>query len=64
MPLAGDARSGDAVVTVANGDILIEAETHLDDIQAIERKAAAKARDLGADPPGAAGRGYAGTTAR
>jgi hypothetical protein len=36
------------VVTVAEGDILIEAETHLHDIQAIERKAAAKARDLGA----------------
>lgn len=48
MPIAGDLRSGDAVVTIAEGDILIEAETRLDDLQAIERKGAAKARDLGA----------------
>lgn len=48
VPIAGDLRSGDAMVTVAEGDVLIEAETRLDDLQAIERKAAAKARDLGA----------------
>ena len=48
MPIVGDLRSGDAMVTVTEGDILIEAETHLDDLQAIERKGAAKARDLGA----------------
>jgi transcriptional regulator with XRE-family HTH domain len=30
------------------GDILVEAETHLGDIQLIERRAAAKARDLSA----------------
>ncbi len=48
VPIAGDLRSGDAMVTVSQGDILIEAETHLADIQAVERKAAAKARDLGA----------------
>jgi transcriptional regulator with XRE-family HTH domain len=48
VPIAGDLRSGDAMVTVANGDVLIEAETRLDDLQAVERKAAAKARDLGA----------------
>jgi hypothetical protein len=47
VPLAGDLRSGDAMVTVADGDILIEAETRLDDLQAVERKTAAKARDLG-----------------
>lgn len=48
VPITGDLRSGDAIVGVGNGDILIEAETHLGDIQAIERKTAAKARDLGA----------------
>jgi len=48
MPIAGDLRSADAIVTVFEGDILIEAETRLDDLQAIERKCAAKARDLGA----------------
>jgi transcriptional regulator with XRE-family HTH domain len=48
VPIAGDLRSGDAMVTVDEGDILIEAETHLDDVQAVERKGAAKARDLGA----------------
>ena len=29
-------------------DVLIEAETHLDDIQLVERRGAAKQRDLGA----------------
>jgi transcriptional regulator with XRE-family HTH domain len=48
VPISGDARSGDAMITVPPGDILIEAETHLDDFQAVERKTAAKARDLGA----------------
>lgn len=36
------------MLTIAEGDILVEAETRLDDLQAIERKGAAKARDLGA----------------
>ena len=48
MPISGDMRSGDAVITVASGDILVEAETRVDDTQAVLRKAAAKARDLGA----------------
>jgi transcriptional regulator with XRE-family HTH domain len=48
VPIAGDLRSGDAMVTVAPGDVLIEAETRIDDVQAVERKGAAKARDLGA----------------
>ncbi|HJP87948.1 MAG TPA: helix-turn-helix transcriptional regulator [Candidatus Limnocylindrales bacterium] len=52
IPITGDLRSGDAVLTVkaADGpaDLLIEAETHLDDIQLVERKSAAKQRDLGA----------------
>jgi transcriptional regulator with XRE-family HTH domain len=48
VPLAGDLRSGDALVTIPAGDILIEAETHASDVQLVERRAAAKARDLGA----------------
>jgi transcriptional regulator with XRE-family HTH domain len=48
MPITGDLRSGDAVISLASGDLLVEAETRIDDIQAVERKAAAKARDLGA----------------
>ena len=48
MPIPGDLRSGDAVITISEGDILVEAETRLNDLQAIERKGAAKARDLGA----------------
>lgn len=52
VPIAGDRRSGDAMQTVAAAyspaDILFEAETHLDDIQLLERRAAAKQRDLGA----------------
>jgi transcriptional regulator with XRE-family HTH domain len=47
VPIAGDRRSGDAVISVANEAILVEAETQLYDIQAIERRAGAKARDLG-----------------
>ena len=48
VPIVGDLRSGDAIVTIAAGDILVEAETHLGDLQALERKGAAKQRDLGA----------------
>lgn len=48
MPIPGDLRSGDVVITIREGDILVEAETRLEDLQAIERKGAVKARDLGA----------------
>lgn len=52
VPIAGDLRAGDAMLDVrgADGpeDILIEAETNLGDLQQIERRAAAKQRDLGA----------------
>ena len=48
VPIAGDLRSGDAVIAIEAGDILVEAETHLGDLQALERKAATKQRDLGA----------------
>lgn len=49
MPITGDLRSGDAVITVQLTDLLVEAETHLGDIQALERRAGAKARDLGVE---------------
>ena len=49
VPISGDMRSGDALVGLPEGDILIEAETRVDDIQAVVRKAASKARDLGAN---------------
>lgn len=48
IPIAGDLRSADAMIEVAGGTILVEAETHLGDVQLVERRTAAKARDLGA----------------
>lgn len=52
IPIAGDLRSADAVLDVMGDDgpedVLIEAETHLDDVQLVERRGAAKQRDLGA----------------
>ena len=49
MPIEGDRRSADAVIAdEARGfAAIIEAETHLDDIQALERAIAGKQRDLG-----------------
>lgn len=49
IPITGDQRSGDGMVAAVFGTILVEAETHLGDFQALERRIAAKARDLGAD---------------
>jgi transcriptional regulator with XRE-family HTH domain len=49
VPIAGDLRSGDAVITAPDKEMLVEAETHLGDIQALERRAGAKARDLGVE---------------
>ncbi len=49
IPIAGDQRSGDAVVSTRAAEHLIEAETHLGDFQALERRIGAKVRDLGAD---------------
>jgi transcriptional regulator with XRE-family HTH domain len=58
IPITGDQRSADGVVHVAGTamargmaaiEILVEAETHLGDFQAAERRMGAKARDLGAD---------------
>ena len=47
IPIAGDRRSGDAVIDFGAVDALIEAETRLSDVQLIERRASAKQRDLG-----------------
>lgn len=47
VPITGDGRSADAVIDGPGVDILVEAETHLDDIQALERSIAGKQRDLG-----------------
>lgn len=49
MPIVGDLRSGDGVLTISPTDYLVEAETHLSDFQALQRRIGAKARDLGAD---------------
>jgi transcriptional regulator with XRE-family HTH domain len=49
VPITGDLRSADAVVAIPAAKILVEAETHLGDFQAVERRIGAKARDLGAD---------------
>jgi transcriptional regulator with XRE-family HTH domain len=49
IPIAGDLRSGDAVMSTKSVDHLVEAETHLGDFQAFERRIGAKARDLGTD---------------
>ena len=49
IPLVGDARSGDATIGGGDWSALVEAETHLGDIQLLERRAAAKQRDLAAD---------------
>lgn len=47
VPIEGDLRSADAVI-VGNGFIaMIEAETRIDDVQALERRVTAKQRDLG-----------------
>jgi transcriptional regulator with XRE-family HTH domain len=47
IPIAGDRRSVDALIEGLAIDVMVEAETHLLDIQALERAIAAKQRDLG-----------------
>ena len=47
MPIAGDRRSADAVITIAADEALVEVETRVVDVQALERKIRAKSRDLG-----------------
>ena len=50
IPLPGDLRSADGLVTATTSDFdaVVEAETRLHDVQATERRIRAKQRDLGA----------------
>jgi hypothetical protein len=48
MPLAGDLRSADGHVSAPTFDAVLEAETRIDDVQAVERRLRTKQRDLGA----------------
>ena len=47
MPIEGDRRSADGVVEGEGLEVMVEAETHLADIQLLERGIAGKQRDLG-----------------
>jgi transcriptional regulator with XRE-family HTH domain len=47
IPVAGDLRSADVVIDGQTFGILVEAETRLFDVQALERRIGAKQRDLG-----------------
>ncbi|OGO57857.1 MAG: hypothetical protein A2Z32_07125 [Chloroflexi bacterium RBG_16_69_14] len=47
IPIAGDPRSADVVITGTGFGVLVEAETRLFDVQALERRIGAKQRDLG-----------------
>lgn len=49
LPIDGDLRAWDAVIRGANWRIAVEAETVLDDLQALERRLALKLRDGGID---------------
>ena len=49
LPMPGDLRAWDAVIRGAGWTIGVEAETVLDDIQALERRLALKRRDGGVD---------------
>jgi hypothetical protein len=47
MPTPGDLRSVDGFILEPNVHAMVEAETHIDDVQAVVRRARAKQRDLG-----------------
>jgi hypothetical protein len=47
VPLPGDLRSADVVIDGLGVDIMVEAETRLGDVQALERHLGAKQRDVG-----------------
>jgi transcriptional regulator with XRE-family HTH domain len=47
MPTAGDLRSTDGLILDSAFDAMVEAETHIDDVQAVVRRARAKQRALG-----------------
>lgn len=46
IPIQGDRRSADAVIAGVGFEALVEAETRIDDVQALERRLRAKQRDL------------------
>jgi transcriptional regulator with XRE-family HTH domain len=48
IPIQGDLRSADGLAATEDFGAIVEAETRLDDIQAVERRLPAKQRDLGA----------------
>jgi hypothetical protein len=48
VPIPGDLRSADGVAATDEFDAMVEAETRLHDVQAVERRLRAKQRDLGA----------------
>ena len=47
VPIPGDLRSADGVIDSPRVDAIVEAETRLDDLQAVERRIRGKQRDLG-----------------
>jgi hypothetical protein len=47
MPIQGDRRSADATISGPGIEAIVEAETRLDDVQAVVRRMNAKQRDLG-----------------
>jgi transcriptional regulator with XRE-family HTH domain len=49
IPIAGDQRAWDLVLSDGHGRAGVEAETHLRDLQALERRIALKKRDSGVD---------------
>jgi len=49
LPIIGDRRAWDVVLTFPGVDVALEAETRLHDLQALERRIALKARDSGLD---------------
>lgn len=49
IPIAGDLRAADACIELSQVLMLIEAETRLTDVQAVERKSTLKQRDIDAD---------------
>ena len=49
IPIEGDRRSADAVIDIEGFEAIIEAETHLAEIQLLERGIAGKQRDLQID---------------
>jgi transcriptional regulator with XRE-family HTH domain len=49
LPIHGDRRAWDAVISLVGGDVAVEAESRLRDIQALQRRVALKQRDGGID---------------